>query len=258
MTDTSESDDEEVLADQQLEEITIETLQGIWRHTNGCLVTVRDGGVVFSSGDRFSLTEVGSTVDMDGWRPVLTKSTANRISWNKSGEDFKIVWSFERDLEDDDAAEEVDAGNIRTGKRRRNKVDYRALYEQQKKKRAMKKAMRSRGETVSDDDVLDQVADDDSDGDTPNDEQRAKKSATEGDGRETVAGLKGELDQSEMIDASTAMKVFEKLKKVRMDLTTLKDTKIGIVVNKYRKHADPTVKTTAKALVSAWKTLLTA
>lgn len=256
MADISESDDEEVLADQRLEEITIDTLQGVWRHSNGAYVTIRGSSVKFSSGDQFGpLTQLEGTVDMDGWQPVLAKSTSNRIIWSKAGEDAIIRWSFESDLDDPghEQEEEIDKSNIQTGKRKRKTVDYKALYEQQKKKRALKKAMRQRGEDVSDDDILD--GDSDEEDEAPKKKKKPKEEA-EGEEKVDVAAIAKELDQPELVAAEQAIKAIKKLKKAKMDLTILKATKVGLTVNKYRKHSDAEVATTAKALVGEWKGLL--
>lgn len=257
MTDTSESDEEEVLEQHRLEEITIDTLQGVWRHSNGANVTIRGSSVSFSSGDQFGpLTQLEGTVDMDGWQPVLAKSTNNRIIWSKAGEDMRIVWSFECDLDDpghSDQEEEVDKTNIVTGKRRRATVDYKALYDQQKKKRALKKAMRMRGEAVSDDDILD--GDSDEEDEAPKKKKkRPKEDAVEE--KVDVAALAKELDQSELVPAEKAMSAIKKLEKAKVDLAMLKATKVGLTVNKYRKHSDANVAATAKALVGQWKGLL--
>lgn len=257
MTDTSESDDEEVLEQHRLEEITIDTLQGVWRHSNGANVTIRGPNVSFSSGDQFGpLTQLEGTVDMDGWQPVLARSTSNRIIWSKAGEDMRIVWSFECDLDDPGHTEEeeVDKTNIVTGKRRRATVDYKALYEQQKKKKALKRAMRQRGEEVSDDDILD--GDSDEEDEAPKKKKKKPKEEAEEEEKVDVAALAKELDQPELIAAEKAMEAIKKLKKAKIDLAVLKATKVGLTVNKYRKHSDANVATSAKALVGEWKGLL--
>ncbi|CAK9293016.1 unnamed protein product [Gordionus sp. m RMFG-2023] len=59
--------------------------------------------------------------------------------------------------------------------------------------------------------------------------------------------------QNQQNDTSKILSIFQKLKAIPMTLEILKETKIGKIVNTFRKHPDAKISTLAKEIVADWK-----
>jgi hypothetical protein len=202
---------------------------------------------------------------MDGWRALPEKSSSNKIVWSKEGE-TSLHWRFESELEESGALEEeIETSNIIVGKRRRAGVDYAALD----------KTMAKEAGYEDDDQEHDESA------------ERAKKKArldalagrTEPFHVEPKKEAKKEvkkevmvpktLTKEELVAINTKLSTegalkpaeevrgaFTSLQAHPMTLADLKATKIGVTVNKYKKHTNSDIASRAASLVVKWKGLL--
>jgi hypothetical protein len=238
--------------DQCLEEITAEVLKGRWLHSGGDYLNCSEGSVKFDEGLQFTMETVDNTVEMEGWRALPEKSTSNKIVWGKEGE-ASIFWRFESEYEDPSALdEEVEASNIITGKRRRTGVDYAALD------KTMAKEAGYEDEEDKDHDEVAERARKKAKMDALAGRPEAKKevvpkklSGEELTAINTLLGSAGDLKSAEEVRGA-----FASLQAHPMTLAELKATKIGVTVNRYKKHTNSGIKSQAAECVVKWKTLL--
>jgi len=107
----------------EMEEATLSDLEGVWVHSFGYHIKVVQGKAEFANGLTFDLKPVGKTIEMDGWRISLTKSTSEEIIWQKKGEN-DLKWTFEEDLHANLEAAGIDQSNIISGKRRSVRIQH--------------------------------------------------------------------------------------------------------------------------------------
>mmetsp|Transcript_36089 Transcript_36089/g.70949 ORF Transcript_36089/g.70949 Transcript_36089/m.70949 type:complete len:258 (-) Transcript_36089:236-1009(-) len=255
----SESSDDEVNEDQLLELINIETLKGQWEHQHGASIRVIENRASFEGGETYTIEEDGSTVTLDGWKAVPEKSTANKIFWVKGEE--QGFWSFEGEIAGEDGKvddEGIDSSNIVSGKRRRTNVDYKAILAREKE--MAKKRKQAEGGSGGGGGYFDNLEDtDDSDeGDEEEEEAPAPgKPAPAAVTLEDVKKIAADMTAStDLLAEPVVSPLLNKLSKFKMTIDVLKETKVGLLVNKYRKHSSQAVKDKAIYLVKDWKSLL--
>lgn len=283
MSDSEGSSDSEIPEESILAEITFATCKGRWQHSLGDYITNRgDSDVVFDQGLRFTLEAVDNTVMLDGWRAVPEKSSANKITWTKDGEKA-MFWRFENEVETDadDLKEEVSEDNIVTGKRRRKGVDYAALNKKMNQEQgfeddeeggdfdAVQDAERKRARKKA---KLDSLAQSLS-GSSSSTSQYSSSSSVSSSSSAPAAKKKPlppkKLSNEELIrirdqlglegplkPADVVLTALKQLERHPMELDHLKATKIGVVVNRYRKHTNAALAPRIQALVKTWKGLL--
>lgn len=266
MSDSESSSEDEVEATDMLEEITIDSLKGRWMHKNGIYLNVRGADAEFDGGDSYALTQVGNSVEIDGWKAVVDKSTANKVIWAKEGESTSH-WLFEGDIEEaGELDEEVSKDNIVTGKRRRAGVDYAALN---------KKLDEEEGKEEDDDEDaeitekkrkkarLDDLARSSSSSSYNSFRSEKKVASTKPAvmkqlSAEELTRIRTELGtEGSMKSADEVLPLVKKLEcHGAMTVDILKATKIGVAANRYRKHPNSAVAARFSDVVKSWKKLL--
>lgn len=247
-----DSSEDEVDVDQLLEEITIDSVKGQWEHSLGASIKVLGSQAHFDGGSIYELQQEGNTVTIDGWKAVVGKSTANRVVWSKDGE--LSHWNFEGELAQEGKADDegIDETNIVKGKRRRTQVDYKELMKAEKERLLKKKKLEG---GASSGNYFEDGLDDDSEDDDSDEEPPPPKAAPVT--LEDVKDVNKALTAGEaMLPAAEVLPLLSKLARFDMSLEALKETKVGVAINKYRKHESEDVKTRALFLVKKWKALL--
>lgn len=263
----ADSSEEEILEGQTLETITLEDLVGHWEHSGGAAIKVVGPRANFEGGDIYTLEEKNNTVHIDGWVALPEKSSKNKIFWSKEGEGT-AYWSFEGEIVEEGGTvddEGIDETNIVKGKRRRTNVDYKVLLKQEEE-RLRKKAKLEGAPSGShfeqgfeDDDDDDDVEEEGDEGDDEEEEEEVKPkkpvvvAITLDEIKQIASKLAGAKD---LFSDQEVLPMLTKLAKFDMNLDALKETKIGVEINKYRKHNSEDVKTRALFLIKKWKSLL--
>jgi len=253
--ESSEDDVEDEVGDRHLDEITIDTLQGTWKHSLGMTISAKGSRLKFENGEKYDLVVVGNTVELMGWKAVPEKSSANTIKWHKAdGSDGgEISWSFQSDNAPegsgtknyDDGLEAMDDSNIVTSKRRRTKCDYVRMN------RLLGGKGPKRAKTEAD-------APTESPEPEPEPEPiRAPKPEvpmTEDD----VASAAAELQAAgkDLKPRRYMLPLVERLLKFDMSIEVLSSTKIGKAMHPYRKHQDPVIAQKVSSVISHWKALI--
>ena len=113
-------------------DVTLDALQGMWKHSWGMQVTVRGTCVRLDNGCKplklkpVSLKHGRQSFELDDWAIDDAKSSADRIVWvHADGRTAEWVFEDEKDKEVG-----VDLSNIVHGKRKRSVLDYRKFDEQ--------------------------------------------------------------------------------------------------------------------------------
>ncbi|CAJ1398934.1 unnamed protein product [Effrenium voratum] len=119
--------------EQEAFRLSIESLQGRWRHSVSSLgmLCVKGRSVKFVDGSSYELKELSpGRIDMCGWQTVAARSSPEVIVWSLESDPATTCnWLLEEDV-DQNTLEGLDSRNIIQGKRRRAKVDYAALERQ--------------------------------------------------------------------------------------------------------------------------------
>jgi len=108
--------------------LNVDALQGRWRHSSANLgmFVVRGDVVKFDSGLAFPIIQhANKSLEVSGWVASQALSAADEIAWVK--DDFMCKWFLEDDIDRPEDIAGLNPGNIVTGKRVRQKVDYKAL-----------------------------------------------------------------------------------------------------------------------------------
>lgn len=265
----SSGSEEEVDPAQILEELSLDKLNGRWQHSMGDFLNVVDGNVKFDMGTTYTLVQVGDTVELDGWRAVLSKSNSNRIVWAKEGEK-PMHWRFESEIEAEGGDvkpddEGISEDNIITGKRRRKGVDYAELHKKmakekgfeddesddesraRKKKRRLEELARSSSSSSSSSFTTSSYAA----------EKKAEPSKPKKLSQPELLSIRDKLGfEGALMESDKLLPLLKQLERHPMDLDTLKSTKIGKAVNRYRKHTNSVVASRILAVVKKWKKLM--
>jgi len=279
----------EVDPESALEKLAIEDLQGRWLHSGGDYFNVRGSSVKFDLGGEYTVVEVDNTVELDGARANVAKSTTQKIIWEKGEE--SMSWRFESELQETEDGSvqpdlDVDTSNIITGKRRRREVNYvmanKELEEKEGKdddeddfdaqrEKAKKKLLSSAPKSSITSSSSSSSSASSSSSQRPSSSSSvptptAKKlkpapveelpppkklSLDELNSIRDQLGVEGLLKPAEVVAP-----LIKQLERHPMELGELKSTKIGVALNRYRKHTHAGVNARVTKLVTSWKSLM--
>lgn len=268
MSDSDSSGSEEEIDETLLlETIDLDNLKGRWKHSFGDHLNVVGDDVRFDQGTTFTLIVAGDTVRLDGWAASVSKSTANRIQWEKEGEKA-MSWRFEGELEKDDVNAEVDevnSENIVTGKRRRAGVDYAALNKKLDEEEGKEQdddgsddeESRRRKKKARMDELASSFSSSSSSWKSSKEPKKKSSSSTTNLSPAELIRVRDQLGMDGALKgADEVLGLVKKLERHSMDLAGLKSSKIGKAANRYRKHTNSVISSRMSALVTKWKGLL--
>uniref|UniRef100_A0A6V3JH51 TFIIS N-terminal domain-containing protein n=1 Tax=Lotharella globosa TaxID=91324 RepID=A0A6V3JH51_9EUKA len=204
---------------------------------------------------RYTITEVGNTVSMDGWKVSMAKSEAEELVWQKKGE-ADLKWTFEEEVSElKDHG--IDPKLIIKGKRRRG-ADYVKLDKDLAREQQMARKERERlsaGRLALEEirrvkrRKAEKATSSSSAADSKQVSQKKKKQEISVD---DVKAHKMDLEKADL-PASKALAILETLQNSVINIEILKKTLIGKTINPYRKHEDVAVAAQAKKLYASWK-----
>ena len=266
--DSSEDSDEEDVGDKHLEEVTLDTLQGTWKHSLGMTVRVKEDRIKFiENKEKYDLIPSGNSVEMvtgyGNWIAKPETSSGSTIRWRKVKDDdgTEITWSFQSDSTEegtgkksyDDGLEAMDETAIITTKRRRTNVDYvrlNRLMGGKGKKRTTENDVAERTTQIEDA----QSAPEPQPERAPKAEPKVEVPLTEDD----VAAAAEELQaaRKELKPRRYMLPLLTKLQSFKMTIDVLTSTKIGKALHPYRKHDDQVISKQVSVVISKWKALI--
>eukprot|EP00466_Bigelowiella_natans_P017354 jgi/Bigna1/146210/aug1.110_g20918 len=245
-----------------MEEVSLKNLQGVWNHAQfGYTIKVRGSHAEFGNGLKYELKEVANTIEMDGWRIKLAKSSTEEVVWQKKGENT-LKWTFEDDLHEGLEDVGIDQKNVVTGKRRRGGADYAALNKQIDKEEGLMKSEREqkrkeeaalakllKKRKLTEQRKKEKVVHGDTDPESGNHAQSKKRYST------TEIKVIQAVLESKDSDNDKILEAIKKLQGAEMDVQTLKTTLIAKTLNPFRKSDAAEISRRAKTLFSSWKSL---
>merc|ERR1712166_1321041 len=262
--DSSEDSDEEDVGDKHLEEVTLDTLQGTWKHSLGMTVRVKGDRIKFiENKEKYDLTPSGNSVEMitgyGNWIAKPETSSGSTIRWRKVKDDdgAEITWSFQSECTEegtgkkshDDGLESMDEDAIITTKRRRTNVDYVRMNKQMGGKGPKRTTERTASEFLAAHSAPEPEPER-----VPKAEPKVEVPLTEDD----VAAAAEELQAAgkELKPRRYMLPLLTKLQHFEMTIDVLTSTKIGKALHPYRKHEDQVISKQVSVVISKWKALI--